>query len=162
MATDWKKIKAEYIRGGISYRQLAEKYGVSSNAIFRKGKQENWTDLKKQSQRKADAKLVESVAEKDAKRVDKIVDIADVLLDKIYDAIQNDDLFSYALTSKAGLKGLTGALKDIRDIKGIKTDLDLQEQMARIEKLRKEAQEESQEAKDIKVIISGDLENYAK
>ena len=30
---DWPRIAAEYIAGNISYRQLAEKYGVSPTAI---------------------------------------------------------------------------------------------------------------------------------
>ena len=33
----WELIKAEYITGGVSYAQLARKYGVSKAAIQRRG-----------------------------------------------------------------------------------------------------------------------------
>ena len=157
---DWKKIKAEYVRDtSASLRSLAEKHGVSFSSIQKKSASEKWTDLRKKSCKKAEEKIVESAATAQAKQADKVQMVADMLLDMIIDTIQGGII---DISAKRGFRDITGALKDIREIKGYKSDLDLQEQMARIEKLRKEAQEESQESKDIKVIISGDLENYAK
>ena len=52
---DWKKIKAEYIRGGTSYRKLADKYrqdGVSFSSIRRRAEKEKWTDLRTQAEQK--------------------------------------------------------------------------------------------------------------
>ena len=159
MANDWKKIKAEYIRDeSASYRSLSEKYGVSFSSIQKKAASEKWTDLRKKSCSKAAEKIVESVAEKQAKRVDKIQTIADMLLDMIEKGIMDGTINP---TSKNSMRDLTGALRDIREIKGMKSELDIQEQMARIEKLRREAREE-QESKDIKVIISNDLEDYSR
>ena len=158
MATDWKKIKAEYIRGGISYRKLAEKYGVSFSSISRRMREEKWTDLRKQSESKANAKIVESVAEKETERINMFESIADKLLAQIDKIIEDPEVLLHVKS----MRDLTGAIRDLKEIKGFKSDLDLQEQKARIDKLRKEAREESQESKDIKVIISGDLEEYAK
>ena len=158
MATDWKKIKAEYIRGGISYRKLAEKYGVSFSSISRRMREEKWTDLRKQSESKANAKIVESVAEKETERINMFESIADKLLAQIDKIIEDPEVLMHVKS----MRDLTGAIRDLKEIKGFKSDLDLQEQKARIDKLRKEAREESQESKDIKVIISGDLEEYAK
>lgn len=53
---DFKKIKAEYIRSKVSYRKLAEKYGVSPSTLYRRMKAEKWADLRKQSDIKANAK----------------------------------------------------------------------------------------------------------
>lgn len=153
---DWRKIKAEFIRGA-SYRTLADKYGVSFSSIQKLGANEKWTDLRKKSRRKLDEKLVESVAKREAKKEDKIQTIADMLLDKIAEKIEDG---SYTIESK-DMRAVTAALKDIRDIKGYKSDLDVKEQLARIEKLRKDATTEQTDT-SIKVVISGDLDEYAE
>lgn len=153
---DWKKIKAEFIRGA-SYRILAEKYGVSFSSIQKRGAKEKWTDLRKKSSRKSDEKIVESVASQEAKRVDKVQSIADLLLEKISDGVKDGIL----IVDAQSIRQITASIKDLRDIKGMKSELDMQEQMARIDKLRKEAQVE-QESSAIQVIISGELEEYSK
>lgn len=40
---DWNAIRAEYIGGNAGYRKLAEKYGISKDAVARKAKTEGWT-----------------------------------------------------------------------------------------------------------------------
>ena len=39
---DWERIRAEYIAGGISYKKLSDKYGVSLDAIKRRASKEEW------------------------------------------------------------------------------------------------------------------------
>ncbi len=109
---DWKKIKAEYIRGGVSLRKLAEKYSVSFSAIFRRSKKEKWTDLRMQSEEKANAKIVENVASQEAERTDMFNTIADKLLQQINDGIENGTIF---VLNK--YRDITGALKDLKEIK---------------------------------------------
>ena len=153
---DWKKIKAEYIRG-VSYRRLADKYGVSFSSIQKRGAKEKWTDLRKMSSRKGDEKIVESVASQEARRVDGIQTVADLLLQKIKDGVEDGSL----IIDSQSIRQITASIKDLRDIKGMKSELDMQEQMARIEKLRKDASVE-QESNDIRVVIEGDLDVYSK
>ena len=62
---NWRKIKAEYIAGGISQRALGEKYGISTRTIERRAQKEKWTSKRKD----ADGKAVEKVAEKKAETV---------------------------------------------------------------------------------------------
>ena len=131
---DFKKIKAEYIRG-VSYRKLADKYGVSFSTIQKVGAKEKWTDLRKKSSRKADEKIVESVASREAKRVDGIQTVADMLLEKIKEGVADGTL----IVDTQSIRHITSSLKDLRDIKGYKSELDMEEQLARIEKLRKDA-----------------------
>ena len=109
---DWKKIKAEYIRSGVSLRKLAAKYGVSFSAISRRSRKEKWTDLRKQSEDKANMKIVENVASQEAERVDMFNTIADKLLQQINDGIDNGTIF--ALNK---YRDITGALKDLKEIK---------------------------------------------
>ena len=153
---DWKKIKAEYIRG-VSYRRLADKYGVSFSSIQKRGAKEKWTDLRKMSSRKSDEKIVESVASQEARRVDGIQTVADMLLEKIKEGVADGSL----IIDSQSIRQITASIKDLREIKGYKSELDMQEQLARIEKLRKEAQTE-EESKDIRVVIENSLDDYAK
>jgi hypothetical protein len=62
---NWRKIKAEYLAGGISQRALAEKHGISVRTIERRAQKEKWT----KKRRDADGKAVEKVAEKTAEIV---------------------------------------------------------------------------------------------
>ena len=154
---DWKKIKAEYIRG-VSYRKLADKYGVSFSSIQKRGAKEKWTDLRKRSSRKSDEKIVESVASREAKRVDGIQTVADLLLERIKEGVTKGTL----IIDSQSIRQITASLKDLRDIKGIKSELDMQEQMARIDKLRKEASDDDAN-KDTKIVVEmkGELDSWS-
>lgn len=154
---DWKKIKAEYIRGRTSYRKLAEKYGVSPSTLSKKAMIEKWADLRKETSKKADIKLADSVASQEAKRVDGIQTVADMLLDKIKEGVADGTL----VVDSQSIRQIVASIKDLRDIKGYKSDLDMQEQMARIEKLRKDVEGDGAD-KEIKVTIGGDLEVYSQ
>lgn len=154
---DWRKIKAEYIRGGVSYRKLAEKHGVSLSSLTRRSSKENWADLRKQSEAKANTKIIESVASQEARRVDGIQTVADMLIEKIKEGVADGSM----ITDSQSIRQITASIKDLREIKGYKSELDMQEQLARIEKLRKEARTE-EESKDIRVVIENSLDDYAK
>ena len=155
---DWKKIKAEYIRGGVSYRKLAEKYEVSPTTLYRRMQKEKWADLRKQKEEKANAKIVESAASREANRADKIQTVADLLLEKIDEKVKSGEF----LIEARDVRALTAALKDIKEIKGYKSDLDMQEQMARIEKLRRDAYEDDAKDTTITVKLEGDIEEWSK
>ena len=129
---DWNKLRAEYIAGGISYRKLAEKYGVSFSTLRDIAIREKWTDLKAQAQNKSVTKLVESVAKQNGTYTVSVIDVADKLLNKIETLIDSEGI------TISNIKDLTSSLKNLKDIKGIKSDIDLKEQKARIKKLEKE------------------------
>ena len=64
---NWRKIKAEYIAGGISQRALAEKYGVSRTLVMRKANKEKWTEKRAAAETKAmqivEQKTAEEIAD---------------------------------------------------------------------------------------------------
>ena len=64
-AVSWRKIKAEYIAGGISQRALAEKYGVPFGTLAKQARLKKWNAARKQAEQKA----VEKVAQKTAETV---------------------------------------------------------------------------------------------
>jgi len=155
MAADWKKIKAEYIRGGTSYSKLATKYSVSLGTLKHIAAREKWADLKNQTVSKLNTKLIESAISKETKKVDKIQDLADELLSFV------TNNYTDLIKDSKDIRALTGALKDLREIKGCKSELDMQEQIARIEKLRKEVNSEEKTDNTIRVVIEGELNEYA-
>ena len=150
---DWKKVKAEYIAGGTSYRKLAEKYVVSFSTLKEIARRDKWTDLKEKARYKADTKFADLMGEKQANRSAKILDVADMLLDKITNTLNAMDV-----VDSQSIKHFTSALKDIKDIKGYKSELDLKEQSARIAKLEKEAQAENNNHTEVNITFGTDEE----
>ena len=146
MAVDWLKLKTEYITTDTSYRKLSAKYGVTAQAIYNKGKAEEWV---KQREQYLDKAFVKSMAKEESKAVDRytrLTNVADKLLSKIEIAVDAlDEEAALKLLSSTTLRSLSGALKDIKEIQSLKGDMDLREQDARIRKLEKEAETEERE-----------------
>lgn len=59
----WRKIKAEYIAGGISQRALAEKYGIPWGTLRRRANLEGWNTKRKSAEKKAEQKVEQKTAE---------------------------------------------------------------------------------------------------
>ena len=157
MAANWSKIKAEYIRGGTSYRKLAEKYSVPFSALRRRAKSEKWTDLRTQSEHKASTKMINKIASQEAKKAVDLADIAELLARKIQENIENG---TYLISSKDAYYA-SSAMRNLRELSREKAVRDCEEQLARIDKLRKEAKAE-EENKEIKVVIADDLKDYSQ
>ena len=151
---NWQEIKTEYISSDISYRQLCAKYGVPMHKLKIIARNEKWVTLRERARHRADTKIVEMAAQQGAKHTLKLYEVADKLLDKIYETLEMTE----ALDSQS-IKHYTSALKDLKDIKGIKSDIDLREQEARIDKLQKEAKTEEAE-KTITVTFDKAVDEY--
>ena len=150
---DWKRIKAEYIAGGTSYRKLAEKYNVPFGTLRRIAKQEEWTQKRTQVEHNVDTGIVDSVSQKETQKAVDSIDGADKRLDKI------EELMPVVVDTQS-LKQLTSALKDLKEIKGYKSDADMREQEARINKLRKEAEREDDTTAEIEVVFKAGAEAW--
>lgn len=147
---DWTEIEKEYLESGLSLKQLAEKYGVSLAAMKKQASRKGWAKKRSGSEQKA-AQIETALAqlsppdmspgnvttgdirvidrETDAQRFNRLVD---GMLDRVQDAI-----CMVNPSDAASIKLLTAALKDLRDLKHLnKTELDIEEQKARIAKLR--------------------------
>lgn len=59
---DWKKIKAEYIKGGTSYRKLAEKYNAPFGTLRKVAAKEGWRELRDKTRLKTDTRLTDAVS----------------------------------------------------------------------------------------------------
>lgn len=65
-APNWKKIKAEYLRGGTSYGKLAQKYGIPKSTIADKAKREGWGEIQQEISDETRTKTVQKIAEQES------------------------------------------------------------------------------------------------
>ncbi len=156
----WAKIRADFLATGKSYPELAKEYGVSISTLKKKAAKEAWAadkgqidsavaagaGAKKRNRRKEPeprsmepepipgVPTDEEIANARHERVDKFFEITDAMMDRIYEAIMRPDVISpYAL------KQLASSLRDLREMQGLnRTELDIEEQQAKIAKLRSE------------------------
>ncbi len=103
---NWIKIKNEYINSNISYRDLAEKYGVGFSTLEKVARREKWPELRRKQCDKIATKLRQKTADKivakELSRLDRINSVADRLLDKMEEAI--DQLNNHLVKNKKKTK----------------------------------------------------------
>lgn len=77
---DWATIEHEYLTDpDATLRKLADKYGVSRNAIYKKSKAEGWFATRKKTQAKAVAKAVAKTTDKMAAELSEEADFLKLL-----------------------------------------------------------------------------------
>lgn len=181
---DWKEVKTEYITTDTSYRKLAQKYGVSYQAICRRSKDEGWLAQREQHLNKTVTNALSKISDRQAEKMTRIEGITDKLLTKLEQAVEELNLEIIkrktkleedglevttetmearegGIVDRAGLRQLTAALKDLKEIQMLKSELDRREQEARIANLQRQAESEEDD-NDIQVIITGKAKEYAK
>lgn len=97
LATNWNKIRNEYINGNISYQKLAEKHKIPYQTLRDRAIKEKWFNKRKEQRKKisikTDEKTAEKLAEAEANRLLNISNAADKLLEKIELATEQLDQF---------------------------------------------------------------------
>ena len=156
---DWQKIKTEYITNpDTSYRELSQKYGVHYTNIAKRAKKEDWQQQRKQQANATQTKMIQAVERRKVDRAAKLMDVSDLLLQKIEALVEELDVMD---ASPKDIRSLSAAVKDIKEIQMIRSDADIREQEARIEKLRREADRDDNNG-TITVCLPGGLEEYAQ
>ena len=185
MATDWQKIKTEYITTELSLRQIAQKYGLRYATVHERSKKEDWNTLRDKHRTSTVSKTLQRISNKQVDHMARIDGITDKLLIKLEQAVNELDLeirkrktktetvkgieetvewteaIEGGIVDRAGLKQITSALKDLKEIQMIKSELDRREQEARIEKLRRESEKEDS-SKTITVTLEGAMAEYGR
>ena len=147
---DWQAIKTEYITTNTSYRKLAQKYGLNYNSVADKGKAEDWVELRNQFRVKTQSEIIDVISVQQVDRAAKLQSVADKLLLKIEAIV--DTVEPEKLPAKS-IRALTASVKDLMEIQGVKSDLDKQEQEARIANLRKLADKENDTTNELEVVF---------
>ena len=154
---DWKQLKREYIAGGTSYRKLAAKYNANLSVLKRIAHDEDWVGLREQCKTKSATKIVEIESDKQAERMKRLLTVSDKLLMAVEDAVEQFQA-GELLLDKGALKSLSGTIKDIKDIQSIKTELDIEEQKARIAILKKQAEADTNGGTEVSITFGIDEE----
>lgn len=152
---DWTKIKAEYIAGGISYRELAKKHDVSFNTLKDIAVGEQWYKLRQQAHNDTTTKIVKTVSNKNAKIDDTYFRCVDKLMKKAEELIDNTPIWQ-----PTNLKDMATTLKYLKECKGVKSEADIREQEARIAKLQKEAEKEADTVDEIEIVFNAGPEEW--
>ena len=161
MPNKWYKYKTEYLKGGISIKKLAEKYGISEYSLRKVATREKWYDLRLKKTLLMGERFAENLASREAdremERAEKLLQASEDLLARIVDLIGAGDV---PMTSQDA-NFLSSSLERLRRTMDVKSPKEREEQEARIAKLRKEAtiEERSQE---IRVTIADDLSAYSE
>lgn len=156
---DWNAIRQEYITDETSsYRSLSKKYGIGMTKLSKRAKDEDWIGQRAQLKDKTMTKTIEKLSEQQAKRALNFVNMTDTLAEKLMAALEKVDP-----KDTQSLRRIAASLHDLAEMQGLKSDLDRQEQEARIANLRKQADKEDDTAsKEVNVTFIGDIEEYSK
>ena len=152
---DWQAIKTEYITTDTSYRKLSQKHGINVTNIAKRASAENWVEERKQYITETQSKTLDKISKQEANRAARIYSVADKLLNKIEKIVEDGDL----LDSK-GIRALTAAVKDLKEIQGVRSNLDIQEQEARIDNLRKQAEKDDDTINELEIVFEAGEEAW--
>ena len=67
----------------------------------------------------------------------------------------------HSIIDRKGVQELASAIKSLKEVQMLKTELDEQEQKARIDKLRKDAMADEQSETSVTVIFNDELNEYS-
>lgn len=92
---NWNKIKHEYVTGDVTYRELADKYGISIESIKKEArktaKRKGWVTLKSEHRHNVYTKAEQETARKQGKKLatsaEKAKEHAEKLVDMVGEAI---------------------------------------------------------------------------
>ena len=120
MKPDWNAIRAEYIGGGVSQRELAAKYGVKEGTLLKRANAEGWADAREKARNKSITRIEQRVANAAADNATLAADIKRRLLQRIADTdaafpknTTEYKTYSKGVTTVYKLKDLTAAFRDI-------------------------------------------------
>ena len=77
----WGKIRAEWLKGGTTYKKLGEKYHLSANTIRNRASKEGWAKEKVQIRDKVGTELRGRIVRARVNHLEKLIDANEALLD---------------------------------------------------------------------------------
>lgn len=132
----WRKLKAEYIAGGISQRKLAEKYGIPFGTLQKQARLKKWNDARKRAEAKAVEKATQKAAEAVADNAVLIERVKQGLLKRLVEMVEAyPDNNAAEIKKKKDGAYLTYRMKDIAAILTVLEDKQAKGQAADIEDL---------------------------
>ena len=111
---DWVSIRADYVSGGVSYSELAERHGVPLGSIKRHAAQERWAanraEMEQNRYQKTVRKVLERKTDHEADRLTRLLAIGDNITDRLEEATSITPLDQYDFRTYAS------TLKTLQDV----------------------------------------------
>ena len=99
---DWESIKSEYVTTNISQKKLAEKYGVSKNAVQYRCAVDRWGDQRRQHRDRVMEKTSQRLSDAAAERMVQLMGGTDKMLTATLQALDDPEQFyRYLVKEKA-------------------------------------------------------------
>ena len=156
---DWETIRAEYIAGDASYKDLAAKYGVSYKQITTRGHDEKWAADRKKVREKAANRAADIVSKQKARSLANIMLAADKMANRLSATV---DILDNARDTSDIAKALKYTIDTIQQVYGIQTPAQLHrrkmdEERLKIERERFELEKKRQDtvgnAEPVRIMI---------
>ena len=110
---------------------------------------------RKQLKDKTITKSIEKISEKQADRAADFITMTDTLAGKLAAALASVDP-----TDTQALRRIAASMRDLAEMQGLKSDLDRQEQQARIDNLRKQADKDDHGEAAPTLVVEGLPEEF--
>ena len=85
----WQELREQYARGGVTHKELSERYGVPLNALRRRAAEEKWSELRKQHGAAGTGEEMPAAR----LRLEKQLAVTDRMLDVFMRALERDAEF---------------------------------------------------------------------
>ena len=119
---DWNAIRAEYISGGISYRQIAKKYDIAFGTVRHHAQVEKWVKEREIAEHKVNTITAQKAAEAAADNATVAADLKKALLLRLKRIEEHYPMDATEVRTRIGasiavyrIRDLTGAYKDLTE-----------------------------------------------
>lgn len=116
---DWTEAKTEYVTGDISYREIAEKNGVSLSTVGKVAKKEGWSAARAKHRESVHKKAVRKAETKQARLLAKEIKLLNKIEKHLDKALSDDVQFNRHIVSEGTGEGVSVTEERIFD----KTDM---------------------------------------
>lgn len=179
MKHNWTEIETEYITTHTSYAKIAEKHGVPLCTLTKYAQKNKWFKKRREYTENVVAKTADEIAKHNAKKLAKLTKAADTMTDVVDRILKDAEQFNRHINGfgeeKVCKKADTKAIRDItvaikeltsvvRNLNNIPTQAEMEAQRIASERLeleKRKADMDSDSNKEIRIIIGGDVEDYA-
>lgn len=156
---NWQRIRLAFVRGKYTYKQLAQKYGVSENTLEKRARAEKWQEARRKYRGNVAAKAQARAEEADAQRLAALQNAGTEMCDQLETLMKNAQkelhthvgMFGEVVTMESindrkmlnitkSIKTMASAMRDLYDIQTVAQKAQLE--MAREEMALKQREQE--------------------
>lgn len=159
---DWLTLKTQYLTSDISYRQLGKKFGIPFKQIAKHGVSEGWVGQRGQYKDNVVTKTLDIESSKVADKLSRLMEAEELLEGAVIHRLKDEDIEAQDINYLA--QAIVRAVASRRNLWSIPTETELEARHIAAERLELEKRKVEGGAEDniIQVIMSPELEEYAK